>query len=192
MGKEYPLDIEGRAFLLRPDMPPEGRPREPKPGEMAGQLSEPLRSQAEELGLSMQRPSFIPYTLKALEATEFAKEQGQFLPFHLGLYHAYWAEGQNLGDDQVLEGVVQRAGLAWDEVKAALETGRYREQVLQQFSQAMALGFRAIPTFLVGNIRLVGAQPYSIFKTAAERALAALSQDSKAFDWQKGAQNSPQ
>ena len=55
--------MEGRAYLLRPDTPKEGAPRAPRPGESEDELSEPLRSQAEEAGLIMKPPPLTPNSL---------------------------------------------------------------------------------------------------------------------------------
>ena len=82
MGQEYSLNVEGKAFLLRPDIPEEGINRQPRPGESVDQLSEPLRSYAEQSGLVMRRSALTHYTMFALEATEYAQQQGKFDVFH--------------------------------------------------------------------------------------------------------------
>ena len=79
--------MEGKAYLLRPDIPKEGKVRRLKSGETeGGELSDPLKSYADEAGLIMRRSTLTPYTTYALAATEFAKEQGAFDPFHRAMY----------------------------------------------------------------------------------------------------------
>ena len=66
--------MEGKAYLLRPDIPKEGKVRRLKSGETeGGELSDPLKSYADEAGLIMRRSTLTPYTTYALAATEFAK-----------------------------------------------------------------------------------------------------------------------
>ena len=175
MREEYNVTVEGKAFLLRPDIPKEGMPRQPRPGESGDQLGEPLRTYAEQAGLVMRRSDITPYTMYSLEATEYAQQQGQFDPFHLAAYKAYWEEGKNLGDMTVIRELALECGLDWAELSERLESGYYRETVMAQFQQAVNLGIRGIPAFLVGNQLFTGAQPYEVFKLAIARARESLS-----------------
>ena len=158
------------AFILRPDIPEEGAARQLRPGESGDQLAEPLRTHAEEAGLVMRRSSWTPYTMYALEATEYAQEQGQFYTFHLAAYKAFWERGENLGDRDVLLKLALECGLDREELSHRLESGHYRETVLSQYRQAIDLNIRGVPAFLIGNQLFTGAQPYEIFKLAMARA----------------------
>ena len=164
------MTVEGKAFILRPDIPKQGMPRQPRPGEIGDQLSEPLRSFAEEAGLVMRRSSWTPNTMYAMEATEYAQQQGRFDAFHLAAYKAYWEDGKDLGDLDVIREVALSCGLDWPELSQRLESGYYREAILTQHQQAVSLGVNAIPAFLVGNQFFMGAQRYEIFQLALARA----------------------
>jgi predicted DsbA family dithiol-disulfide isomerase len=168
--KDYDIVVDLQAFLLRPDTPKEGAPRQPRPGEEDGQLSEPLRTYAQEAGLTMRRSAIIPNTMYSLEATEYAQQQGAYEEFHHALYRAYWEHQKNLGDLAVIEEVAVECGLNWPELSHRLETGYYREAVLTQYQDAMEIGIRGIPAFLIGNQLFTGAQPYDVFKLAMSRA----------------------
>ena len=170
MSEEYPVTVQGKAFLLRPDIPKEGTPRPPRPGESGDQLSEPLRTYADEAGLVMRRSPITPYTMYALEATEYAQQQGQFNAFHHAAYEAYWTDGKNLGDLELIREITLKCGLDWPELSERLESGYYRDAVLAQYQQAVNLGIRGIPAFLIGNQLFTGAQPYEIFQLAIVRA----------------------
>ena len=170
MKQEYALTLQGKAFILRPDTPKEGTPRQPRPGELGDHLSDPLRTYAEEAGLVMRRPPVIPYTIYALEATEYAQQQGQFDAFHLAAYKAYWEEGKDLGDLAVIQGLAMGCGLDWPELSERLESGYYRETIDTQFQQATSLGIHGIPAFLIGNQLFTGAQPDDVFKLVAAKA----------------------
>ena len=39
----------------------------------------------------------------ALEATEFAQQNGKFLEFHHAAYEAYWTDRKDLGDLEVID-----------------------------------------------------------------------------------------
>jgi predicted DsbA family dithiol-disulfide isomerase len=169
--QDYEITVEGRAYLLRPDTPKEGRVREPRPNESADELSDPLRSYARESNLIMRPPKVTPNTMYSLEATEYAQQHGKFLEFHHAAYKAYWEDGLDLGDIQVLEGLAQATDLNAAEMVEQLETGFYTETVMQQYQQALQYGIQGIPTFVVGNLLFTGAHPYDIFKSAMSRVL---------------------
>ena len=164
--------MEGRAYLLRPDTPKEGTPRTPRPGETEDELTEPLRSQAEEAGLIMKPPPLTPNSMYSLQATEYAQQQGKFLEFHKAAYKALWEDKQDLGNLSVIGSVAQGVGLDSTELLQRLETNEYSSTVMGQYQEALQYGIRGIPTFLVGNLMFTGAHPYEVFKSAMERVLA--------------------
>ena len=172
MAQEYDITVEGRAYLLRPDTPKEGTPRTPRPGETEDELTEPLRSQAEEAGLIMRPPPLTPNSMYSLEATEYAQQHGKFLEFHKAAYKALWEDKQDLGDLSVIGSVAQSIGLDSTELLQQLETNEYSSTVMGQYQEALQYGIRGIPTFLVGNLMFTGAHPYEVFKSAMERVLA--------------------
>ena len=173
------MQIGLQAFLLRDDIPPEGKPRpQTEDGAQAGELQEPLRTAAEETGLTkMKRPSLISYSLPALEATEYAKEQGKYEEFHKGCYQAYWEESQDIGNFEVLEAIATGCGLDWAELEERLRSGHYRQSVLGQHRAGVEIGVRAIPAFVIGNNGFTGAAPYETFQLAAQRAMPLLKPD---------------
>ena len=158
---------------MRPDIPPEGLPR---PDALSdNELREPLRTHALEAGLgSMKRSPITSYTLPSLEATEYAREQGKFQEFHKACYQVFWDEGRDLGDMKVLESVARDTGLDWPELEARLESQHYREQVLQQYVMGRQFGFQGIPAFIIGDVAFTGAVPYTVFQSAAQRAMPLL------------------
>ena len=119
----------------------------------------------------MRRPPVTPNTLYALEATEHASERGLFYPFHLGLYKAYWEHGKDIGSLEVIRDVAVECGLEWPELEERLESSYYQERVMTQFREAMELGIRGIPAFLIGEYLFTGARPYETFKTVMEKVL---------------------
>ena len=119
----------------------------------------------------MKPPGRTPNTLYALEATEYAQQQGKFLAFHHGAYKAFWEDGQDLGTLEVLHKVAHEVGLDADEMVKSLEDKTYAEIVMSQYQEALRYGVSGIPTFLVGNLLFTGAHPYSVFKSAIERFL---------------------
>jgi predicted DsbA family dithiol-disulfide isomerase len=169
--QEYNIKVEGRAYLLRPDTPNEGIVRQPRPGESEDQLSEPLRTQAQEANLIMRPPKVTPNTMHVLEATEYAQQQGKFMEFHHAAYQAYWEDRNDLGDLTVIEELARSVSLDSAELLEQLEGGYYTSTIMEQYQQALRYGIRGIPTFVVGNLLFTGAHPYEIFQSAMKKVL---------------------
>lgn len=180
MAKEFDIEVEGRAYLLRPDTPREGVERPARPGETDDELSEPLRGQARESGLIMRPSSRTPNTLYSLEATEYAQQRGKFLEFHHAAYKAFWEDRKDIGQIEALETIADSVGLDGAELVKALEQGVYSQTVIAQYREALQYGINGIPTFLVGDpaagprqaLLFTGAHPYPVFKQAMERYLS--------------------
>ena len=172
MAKEFNIDVEGRAYLLRPDTPREGVERPGRPGETEEELSEPLRGQARDSGLVMRPPTYTPNTLYSLEATEYAQQQGKFMEFHHAAYKAFWDDQMDIGQIETLVDIGKGIGLDGDDMGRSLEQGQHSQTVMAQYREALQYGINGIPTFLLGNLLFTGAHPYPIFKQAMERYLS--------------------
>lgn len=166
--------VEWRAFLLDPETPPEGRPH-PYPPEVREERSAPLRAMAAEAGLSLANRDWVSNSLPALEAAEFAREHGDFDAFHHAVFTAYWGEGKDIGKIEVLKEIADSVGLDAEAMAAAVEEGRYRDQVMADYELAQRIGFNGVPAFIVGNRAIVGAQPYEVF----EQVMTMLGRDKR-------------
>ena len=148
--------------------------RQPRSGETEEELSEPIRSQIREANLVMKPPSVTPNTMFALEATEFAQQQGKFMEFHHAAYKAYWEDRKDLGRIDVLAEIAGSVSLDADELVQCLETHEFSNRVMGQYQEALQNGIRGIPTFVVGNLMFTGAHPYDIFESAMSQFLESL------------------
>jgi predicted DsbA family dithiol-disulfide isomerase len=111
--------------------------------------------------------SKLPNTLHALQVTELARDRDLHEPVHTRLMHAYWSEGADLGDDDVLLDLVAGVGLDRDEAAEAIAEGRYSDRVAASTREANRIGINAIPAFVLGRRLLVlGAQPEELFEQA--------------------------
>ena len=79
---------------------------------------------------------------------------------HDALFRAYFADGLNLANPQLLLGIVEAMGLKVDDARDSLESQRYAPMLDQQWAHARSVGISGVPTFLIGDLGVVGAQPY--------------------------------
>src|SRR3989475_8359743 len=127
---EFAIEFDVSAYELRPGLPPEGLPRDKLQANRVyppGYLDN-MRQTAREAGIEMKRPSLVPNTRRAHEATEFAKEAGRLLPFPRAVFRAYWEAEKNIGDTEVLCRIGAECNLDAAELRAALEAGRFAAQ----------------------------------------------------------------
>ena len=164
------MDLEWRAYELRPGLPAEGITRTPKAGEINGFLPH-LIERADKLGLRLKRYPIVPCSRPALEVAEYAKEQGKFDQFHLAVFKAYWEEARNIGLRSVIREIVQECGLDADEVERCLNEGRYSQTINTQSEVAKQLGITGIPTYIINGFFIEGAKPYEVFRSAMEATL---------------------
>ncbi len=171
--REFAIEVIWWPFELHPEIPSAGIDRREAPSPQRVAMYEHLRSLAVEAGLPFQRPPRVVNSHRALEAAEFAREQGKFDAYHRALFDAYWAQGRDIGDAAVLVELAVAAGLDGGALRDALESRRYATLVGERTEEARAWGVTGTPTFIFesGDRRfpLVGAQDDAVFENVARR-----------------------
>jgi protein-disulfide isomerase len=112
--------------------------------------------------------SIHPYAEKAAEAGECAHEQGKFWEYHDVLYL-----NQTALDRASLGRYAQNAGLDTAKFDSCLDSGKYASEVASDLRDGTAAGVQGTPAFFVNGQPISGAQPYNVFKSAIDAALAA-------------------
>ena len=129
-----------------------------------------MQQMAREAGLKIVTPEVIPNSRRALEATEYARDQGQHEEFHRILFHKFYGEGRDLGSWAVLRGVAQEVGLDPDAMQRKTEAGEYGAVVDAQIARARTLGVTGVPAYIFDDrSTIVGAQPYEAFQQVMDR-----------------------
>ena len=135
---------------------------------------------ADEAGLPHGTRSHWYNSTPAHEAAEWADEHGGGDAFRKAIYGAYFVDDRNIGSVDVLADLASGVGLDADDLRAALETGRYRDRVQEQYDESRGIGVTAVPTFVAGGHALVGAHPYENFHRLMEAAGIERRQDGSA------------
>ena len=127
----------------------------------------------EAAGLRYAPSPRLPNTLPALQTTELARDRGLHEPVHARFMHAYWSEGKDLGDAEVLRDLAAEAGLDRDETAEVIADRRYADRIVASTQDANRLGINAIPAFVLDRRLLVlGAQPEEVFEQAVAQVQA--------------------
>ena len=96
----------------------------------------------------------------AQELAKWADDRPQREELHMALYQAFFVAGRDIGDIEVLVELAQTIGLPPGEARQVLEQRQMRAAVDADWRHARSLGVTAVPTFAVGTVGVVGAQPY--------------------------------
>ncbi len=108
----------------------------------------------------------------ALQAAEFADDNGDAARFHRAMFKAYFEDLADIGDLETVVRIGAGAGLPEAELRAALLDGRYRNEVDEGIQWAQEAGVSAVPTFVVGGkYGVVGAQELPVFEDLLVRKL---------------------
>lgn len=118
----------------------------------------------------MQTPERLPNTRRALAMAEFAREHGKLNIFRDLAMQAHWKDGKDLENDRDLSELATGAGLDPDAAIEAASSLEYLRRVDALREESYAMGITGIPTFIIGNQRVVGCQPYEVIADAARKA----------------------
>jgi predicted DsbA family dithiol-disulfide isomerase len=134
-------------------------------------MADHLRRFAASMGVEgMRVGDRSPCTRKALALAEHARDQGRLHPLRRALMDAFWRRGEDLEAPAVLSACAGEAGLDPAAALAALEDPAILRRVAAMGREAARAGVTGIPTFDLGELRVVGCQPYEVLAEAAERA----------------------
>ncbi len=108
----------------------------------------------------------------AANAARCAAAQGKFWQYHDLLYEHQ--AGQNTGafSKDRLKAFGQQLGLKASTFDACVDSDTYGAAVQADYAQATRLGITGTPAFFINGQRIDGAQPYSVFQSAIDAALA--------------------
>jgi predicted DsbA family dithiol-disulfide isomerase len=182
---EVEADIHFQPFELNPQMAPEGedvgehlaRKYGSTPEQMA-QNREAIRQRGAEVGFTfnMDKRSRIYNTFDAHRLLHWAQTQGRQGELKRALLGAYFTDGRNVSNYDVLVAAAEQVGLDGGEARKVLDEGRYADDVRQQEHFYQSQGVRAVPSVIVnGRYLIQGGQPPEVFEQNLRRIAAETS-----------------
>lgn len=163
MKKEFDIEVKWRAFPLHPNTPDEGLTLEELFAGTTVNVEQMLIHLAEtaaqlELPFGERKKTFN--SRRAQELGLWAEESGRGDAFHRAAFRAYFADGKNLAHKKVLLDIAASAGLPVKQAELAIEQRACRELVDKDWQLSRRKGVTAVPTFIMADNRLIGAQAY--------------------------------
>jgi predicted DsbA family dithiol-disulfide isomerase len=191
------VEVVWKSFQLNPDM-------KTQPGkninqylsevkgwslEQARQANAHVTKMAKEVGLDYDMDkAVVANSFDAHRLVQLAKTKGKGDAMEEQLFKAYFTEGKNIADHDILAQLATAIGLDTGTVKTVLESNEYADAVDQDIYESQQIGVRGVPFFVLNDRYAVsGAQAVETFAGALdtawgewEKELPAASNDSAA------------
>jgi predicted DsbA family dithiol-disulfide isomerase len=172
-------EVRWLPYQLNPDLPVEGMDRAEYMRQRFGDVNrfakaqDTLRELGAELGLAFDFQAIrrAPNTRRSHALIAWAATVGRQSEIKRRILSAYFAEGRDIGDPQVLAQLAAEAGLDAAAARAALDDVALHEAIAALEQQARGWQISGVPTFIFDRrYAFSGAQPVSVFLQALDAA----------------------
>ena len=162
-------------FPLHPDTPQEGMSLEALfagRGFNIAQKQAEMRARMEAEGLPYGNRSHTYNSRLAQELGAWADTQPWGEAIHDAIFRAYFVDGLNIGDAEVLVRLAKSVGLPEDKAGEVIQKRTFQDAVDADWEKSRNYGVTGVPTFVAGGYGVVGAQPYEALEQLASQARA--------------------
>jgi predicted DsbA family dithiol-disulfide isomerase len=175
-------EIHFQPFELNPGMAPEGQNIAEHIAQKYGASREQsaatrlaIQDRAAQVGfrIATNEDSRVYNTFDAHRLLYWAGLEGRQSALKHALFDAYFTEGQNAADAEVLAAAAEKAGLDGEAAREVLASGRYAEEVREAERRWREAGINSVPAIIINDRYLIsGGQPAEAFERAL-RSIAA-------------------
>jgi predicted DsbA family dithiol-disulfide isomerase len=186
IGNATTADIHFQPFELNPQLPPEGQDiaehLAQKYGSTREQLlrnQEAIRARGAALGFTfdMGKRSRVYNTFDAHRLLHWAELEGRQRELKRALFAAYFTDGRNPSDREVLIEIATQAGLDPVRAREILESDHYAAEVRERERFYGERGIQAVPSVIVNDKYLIqGGQPVEVFEQALRQIATAAAE----------------
>jgi predicted DsbA family dithiol-disulfide isomerase len=180
-----PLVIEWHAFELRPDPIPLIEPD----GEYIKRIwLDAVYPLAAERHVKMKLPPVAPRSRLAFETAFFSRGAGRFDSVHRALFKAFFEDGRDIGNVDVLLDIADECGVDRSALSASLAGNRFRTAIEDDEAMAGRLGVTGLPFVMLScasnglqtpPLVVRGVAPIEHLTAALDRLLADAAVDSQ-------------
>jgi len=175
------VKITWKSFLLNPDMKTDPSRNSLKylaetkgwTMEQTQEMVQHVVGMAKEEGLEYNmEDTKVANAMDAHRLIQLAKTLGKGDEVEERLFRAYFMEGKNIADKEVLVDLGEDVGISAERVRESLEKGEFTDRIRQDIQESQQIGVRGVPFFVFNNQYAVsGAQPVELFVQTMEKCL---------------------
>lgn len=179
LAPDISAEIRWRPFQLNPDIPPEGeslfehiRKKYGSSETESRAMRERITALGAESGFEFRfTDNFRTWnTFDTHRALLWAADQGRETELQEALFTAYFTQGENPGDPEVLVREAANVGLAADDLREVLSSDRYRAETVAALQEVQQLGITGVPNFIINQrYSISGGQPVAAFRDMLTR-----------------------
>ncbi|MDR6966419.1 protein disulfide-isomerase [Flavobacterium arsenatis] len=174
------IEIEWKSFQLDPTFPQIATDnheeylakRKGFPVEQVKVMLQNVTNTAKQAGLDFHlEQSVIVNSYNAHRLIQFAKTKGLGDEAEERFFKAYFTEGKDMANLEILTALGKEIGLDEEELQVAFTDNQYAEKVNQDIDEARAIGVTGVPFFVFDRkYAISGAQPPQAFLQALEKS----------------------
>jgi predicted DsbA family dithiol-disulfide isomerase len=172
------IDVVWRAYQLYPGIPEEGMPRDEfmklrfgRSGPASGRSRIEEEARGAGIDMDFRRIERMPNTFKGHRLLHHARSAGVQHELADTLFRAYFEEGRDVGDDDVLIDAAAACGMDRQGTREFLAGDSSTDAVNDELSRAANVGVTGVPCFiLAGAFAIPGAQEETVMRQFIERA----------------------
>ena len=167
----YDLRINWCFLEIHPENSADGEPVTDLdyPSEYWDQLMENLKRIAKEENIPLAEHTFTTNSKDALLLSEFCKQLGRdtFYQLHEKLFTAFFVDGQNIGDRNVLRKIARDCGIKDEAIESSWQDKKTQQHIIQNFDTARKYDIKSVPSFVFGERVLTGVVSEQVMRDAA-------------------------
>jgi predicted DsbA family dithiol-disulfide isomerase len=173
----YDLKINWCFLEIHPETSADGEPIDSLeyPSEQWKMMLENLERIAQEENIPLSKLNFITNSKDALLLSEAAKQCGReiFYTLHEKLFEAYFVDGKNIGDRNILKTIASSCGIDNETIEASWTDSNLNKRLMNNFNTARAHNIQSVPSFIFGERVLTGVVAEATFREAAAQLCSA-------------------
>lgn len=150
-------------FPLHPETPEAGKTLEELFNTSSAEIAkknEHMKGLMNAEGLPYGKRTHTYNSRKAQELAKWADSQASGGKIHDALFRAYFVDGLNVANKEVLLSVCKNLGLDEEAASQVIDDNSYGDAVDADWKKSREYGVTGVPTYVVGQAGIVGAQPY--------------------------------
>ena len=160
-------------FPLHPDTPQTGRSLADLfagRGYDIPKMQAQMRARMQAEGLPYGNRTMTYNSRLAQELGAWADTQPGGEAIHDAMFRAYFVDARDISDPAVLVEIAASVGLPADQAREVLEKRTHQAAIDADWEKSRQYGVTGVPTFVIGNRGVVGAQPYEALEELVKQS----------------------